>query len=265
MKHKGPWLQRKDRGFENKYNYNGKEEMPFTGYLMFEARTYDPAIARFLEVDPISDQFPIYSTYNYAGNSPITNIDLWGLQPLSAVERQIERNNRDLLKGKKSKEEFHKTNKAVGQGGVAGLLMLVPDPTDVVLGAFIARAFGFFSKTKKVAKAVDKVDDVKKVPNPNGKKGGPDHQNKMKEVEEQMKEEGFDQIDNEVMVKTPEGEKSKRFIDVQGTNTSTGEVKRVQVGKQNQNGTPVARERRAIDDIEKADGNRPEFVPYNKN
>ncbi len=80
MKHNGPWLKRKDRGFENKYNYNGKEEMPFTGYLYYGFRCYDPSTARFTSIDPISDQFPHVSTFNYAENSPIRNIDLHGLQ-----------------------------------------------------------------------------------------------------------------------------------------------------------------------------------------
>ena len=31
-------------------------------------------------MDPISDQFPHVSTYNYAENEPVANIDLWGLQ-----------------------------------------------------------------------------------------------------------------------------------------------------------------------------------------
>lgn len=31
-------------------------------------------------MDPISDQFPHVSTYNYAENEPIAHIDLWGLQ-----------------------------------------------------------------------------------------------------------------------------------------------------------------------------------------
>ena len=41
---------------------------------------YDPQIGRFTGVDPISDQFPHVSTYNYAENEPIANIDLHGLQ-----------------------------------------------------------------------------------------------------------------------------------------------------------------------------------------
>ncbi len=64
------------------YRYNGKEldkdhELDWYAY---GARFYDPAIGRFTGVDPISDQFPHVSTYNYAENEPIRHIDLHGLQ-----------------------------------------------------------------------------------------------------------------------------------------------------------------------------------------
>jgi hypothetical protein len=36
-----------------------------------------------------------------------------------------------------------------------------------------------------------------------------------------------------------------------------------QVSKQNQNGTPVAREVKAMDDIQGATGQRPTYHPYN--
>ncbi|WP_228452340.1 hypothetical protein, partial [Chryseobacterium sp. c4a] len=103
-----------------------------------------------------------------------------------------------------------------------------------------------------------------KVPNPYGKAGGPLHQAKIEEVGKKLDADGFTEIKTEVRVDTPKGSKGKRFIDIQGTNPKTGEVKQVQVGKQNKNGTPVSRERKALDDIEKATGTRPEFVPYNK-
>ena len=65
------------------------------------------------------------------------------------------------------------------------------------------------------------------------------------------------------MVKTPGGTKEKRFIDLKGTNTETGETQTMQVGKQNKNGTPVSREVKALDDIQKATKQRPVFIPYN--
>ena len=63
---------------------------------------------------------------------------------------------------------------------------------------------------------------------------------------------------------TPNGIKSRRHIDVEGKNSVTGEVKWVQVGKQNKNGTPVSREQKALNDIFDATGFNPTFVPYNK-
>lgn len=104
---------------------------------------------------------------------------------------------------------------------------------------------------------------LKKVPSPNGKKGGSAHQQKVSQSIDNLKDEGFDVIETGVMVKTPGGNKGKRFIDVRGTNSKTGETKDIQVGRKNKRGDAVSRERRALDDIENATGNRPEFVPYN--
>jgi len=67
---------------ENKYLYNGKELNTDWDINLYEygARWYDPAIGRFTGVDPIADQFPHLSVYNYASNDPIKNVDLHGLQ-----------------------------------------------------------------------------------------------------------------------------------------------------------------------------------------
>ena len=78
-----------------------------------------------------------------------------------------------------------------------------------------------------------------------------------------MKSDGFTKVGTERTIITPNGEKTRRAVDVRGINPTTGEVKDIQVGRQNKNGTPVARERRALDDIEKATGQRPIFIPYN--
>ena len=65
------------------------------------------------------------------------------------------------------------------------------------------------------------------------------------------------------MVKTPGGNKEKRFVDVVGTNPETGEKKYIQVGKQNKNFTPVSRERKAMNDLLDALGLPIHFIPYN--
>jgi|GEM_PF-2667768 len=76
----GNWA--KTKTVKNDYLYNSKELNTDLGlnWSDYGARFYDAAIGRFTGVDPISDQFAHVSTYNYAENSPIVNIDLWGLQ-----------------------------------------------------------------------------------------------------------------------------------------------------------------------------------------
>lgn len=69
----------------NDYQYNGKELEEDLGlnWAFYGFRMYDATIGRFTGVDPISDQFAFVSTYNYAENSPIGNIDLHGLQAVA--------------------------------------------------------------------------------------------------------------------------------------------------------------------------------------
>lgn len=54
--------------------------------LDFGARIYNPRIGKFLSVDPLTQSYPFYSPYHFAGNSPITSIDLDGLE---AIDHRI--------------------------------------------------------------------------------------------------------------------------------------------------------------------------------
>jgi RHS repeat-associated protein len=82
-----------------------------TGLTQLGARNYNPAIDRFLAVDPIlnpADAQPI-SGYAYAGNNPITHSDPSGLQrqplddgvtpPPCETDTQCGRNDRGLSPG----------------------------------------------------------------------------------------------------------------------------------------------------------------------
>jgi len=67
---------------QNKFKYQGKERDLETGYDYFEARYYDSAIGRFLQVDPLADQRYYINPYQAMGNNPITGIDPTGMLDL---------------------------------------------------------------------------------------------------------------------------------------------------------------------------------------
>ena len=68
-----------------KFGFNGKEtdnEVKGLGSQQdYGMRIYDPRIGRFLSVDPLTDQFPWLSPFQYAGNNPVAYIDIDGAEP----------------------------------------------------------------------------------------------------------------------------------------------------------------------------------------
>ena len=83
-----PVLNSKTLAGGYRYGYNGKEkdnngELGLTTYD-YGFRIYNPGLGRFLSVDPLTSSYPWYTPYQFAGNSPIANIDVDGLEPFSA-------------------------------------------------------------------------------------------------------------------------------------------------------------------------------------
>lgn len=67
--------------FKQPYLYNGKEfdEMHDLNWYDYGARMYEPALGRFMTMDPLAEKYYSISPYAYCGNNPINNVDPNGL------------------------------------------------------------------------------------------------------------------------------------------------------------------------------------------
>ncbi len=77
-----------------RYSFNGKEDDNDieTGMQDYGMRIYDTRLGKFLTIDPLTNQYPFYSSYQFASNCPIMAIDIDGLETtvtINGVERKV--------------------------------------------------------------------------------------------------------------------------------------------------------------------------------
>lgn len=120
-------------GVLGRYGFNGKENDNEVkgegGQQDYGMRIYDPRVGRFLSVDPLIEEYPMLTPYQFASNTPIQAIDLDGAEG----ERRIGGDVRDLYSILIDRGVNHKeAMKAVdarsrgGAFGVAAGLALAP-------------------------------------------------------------------------------------------------------------------------------------------
>lgn len=237
--------------------YTGHVEDAATGWVYAQQRYFDPETARFPTVDPFGASLYDGSNFNrywYANGNPYRYSDPDGRLPLETV---WDAGNVLYDLGK------------VGVGLVTGNSAMVAEGlADALLdGAAMLTPYAP-AGTQKLGRAAIKEGAealTRKVPNPYGKMGGPRHQGKVSAVAEDVRSRGL-AVKSEHQVKTPGGSKQTRYIDVAALDPVTGSaVELHQVGRSRIDGSPIAREQRAIDDVNVAKPEIPIFYhPYDK-
>jgi RHS repeat-associated protein len=110
---------------EYRFGFNGMEkddEVSGNGNQYdYGFRIYNPRIARFLSVDPLTANYPWYTPFQFAGNKPIKFIDLDGLEEAdperknSAMQAVLDFENDESIEGKQYKAiRYLNKNEIVG-------------------------------------------------------------------------------------------------------------------------------------------------------
>ncbi len=94
LKHKGYNNNSNTLTDKYKYGYNGKEEQDELGlnWTDYGARNYDPALGRWMNMDPLAEKYNPISPYTYVGNNPVNIIDPDGRDFVISIKKDEEGN-----------------------------------------------------------------------------------------------------------------------------------------------------------------------------
>lgn len=243
--HYTPYGQTSSSGVEdyaNPYQYTGRER-DASGLYFYRARYYSPQMARFLSEDPSGFAGGL-NLYGYVHQDPLSLVDPDGNVPIAPL----------VWGGAKMYARCTAACSAQSAiidrltGGCTPLSDIGKDCAVLCLNPLNWGGGG------NVARA-----------NPYGRHGGPRHRETVKRRAEELTAQGYIITGGgggrERAVRTPEGR--VRYPDI-SAKTPSGRPYYENIGRSTRDGRPVARERRAIDDINRATGTRTGYTPYDR-
>ena len=113
-----------------RYDFNAKEHQPELGlnWHDYHARNYDAALGRWMNVDPLGEEMPSWSPYNYAFNNPVFFIDPDGLKPESSLT--------NIFKLFKKEDGTYRAEKTYINNGNNNQIYLVMDDNHVAASMY---------------------------------------------------------------------------------------------------------------------------------
>ncbi len=91
----------------NNYKFNGNEEQTDFSWDIydFNARFYDASLGRFMNIDPLADQFVSYTPYHFTHNNPTNLVDPTGMSAYGQTSVAEDRAAHDAALGIEPEEE----------------------------------------------------------------------------------------------------------------------------------------------------------------